>query len=384
MIHKLWGLLGTVFRLVPRLRHTLTRLRGQQREGGRQLTIIFTDATERFRDYLAQMTFSDVLDRERLGHLWHWKNFTQHARVSSADILVIGDVPRVPNGGSTGHPEIFFPRWVFGEFDLETALSRMVTSSELKQRIRKIRTDDLRREVTRDPARIYDFYHAMHLPYVRQRYGEAGSPILPNVLKKNIDRLELILVRQGPVFLAGALLFYENVGEVTGLAIGLKDGDPVLLRTGAGSAIYYYSILHLAEKGFKTLKCGWSRTFLHDGVLRYKKSWSLRIVDTHNIGSLLVALNDSPQTRMFFQSVPLIGVTDNKLTGILFVRQEDVKSALKLIELHRRYFIAGMDRLRVLVSGDSATHPAVPDKLAGELTIESADDFFRGLPPGPA
>jgi hypothetical protein len=180
------------------------------------------------------------------------------------------------------------------------------------------------------------------------------------------------------------LLFYETVGEVTGLAIGLNDGDPVLLRTGAGSAIYYYSILHLAEKGFKTLKCGWSRTFLHDGVLQYKKSWGLRIVDTHNIGSLLVALNDSPQTRMFFQSIPLIGVTDNKLTGIVFVRQEDVQSELKLIELHRKYFISGMERLRVLASGDSAAHPVVPDKLAGQLILESADDFFQGLPPKPA
>jgi hypothetical protein len=112
MIHKLCHLLGTVSQLVPRLTHTLTRLRGNQRKSGHQLTILFTDATERFRDYLAQMAFTEVLDRERLGHIWRWKKFPHHARLSAADILVVGDVPRPTSARSTKHPEIFFPRWV--------------------------------------------------------------------------------------------------------------------------------------------------------------------------------------------------------------------------------------------------------------------------------
>jgi hypothetical protein len=259
----------------------------------------------------------------------------------------------------------------------------MEESSNLRRWLRKIQANKLRYEVTRDPVRIHDFYHSMYLPYVSQRYGEEGHAMPLTRLKNNMHRLELLLVSQGPTCIAGTLLFYDKEGGVANWMSGKKEGDPAYLRTGAGYANYYYSILYLAENGFKKLKCGWSRSFLDDGVLQYKKSWGLRLVDTYGSGSLVIALNDSPQTRAFFASNPLIGVTDDKLTGMLFMPPGDVPSEPALIKLHRKYYITGMGRLRVLTSGDPAQHPAVPDELGGELTVESADDFFQASAPAP-
>jgi hypothetical protein len=89
-----------------------------------------------------------------------------------------------------------------------------------------------------------------------------------------------------------------------------------------------------------------------------------------------VALNDSPQTKTFFQNNPMIGVSNNKLTGILFAQSEPL-SEHELIEAHRKYYIHGMDRLRVFVNGDLAEHPGVPDELKSQLALESADRFFQ-------
>jgi hypothetical protein len=58
---------------------------------------------------------------------------------------------------------------------------------------------------------------------------------------------------------------------------------------------------------------------------------------------------------------------------MLFVSEGDVQSEHDLIQLHRQYHIPGMDRLRVLAGG----RLAVPDDIKGDLTIESADHFFR-------
>jgi hypothetical protein len=259
---------------------------------------------------------------------------------------------------------------------MDTAMKRMETSTNIRNWVHKFRTNKLQHEVTRDSARIYDFYHSMHLPYVSQRFGKAGSAMSPKFLRKNIHRLELTLVRQGSTYIAGNLLLHKRNGEVESWVMGLKDGDPSYLRTGAGAYLYYRNILDLADRGFNKLSCGWSRTFLHDGVLQHKKFWGMRLVDTYHSGSLMMALNDSPQTRAFFRNTPLIGVTNNKLTGMLFVSESDVRSEHDLIQLHRKYHIPGMDRLRVLAEGDPAKHPVVPSELKGDLSLEPADRFF--------
>jgi hypothetical protein len=377
----LWRFLGFFYRRIPRLRYRLVQMTGQQRDGGRRLTIL-TTAEELYRDHVAQLTYSDV-EETQLGRVWRW-NLYRVARNVSADILIVTGVPRSRCRRVRNKAAIFVPRQVLGKIDFDTALKRIETSSQIKTFIRKFRSKKLEYEVTSDPDRVHDFYHNMYVPYVRQRFGATAQVMPLKRIRRNIDRLELALIRQGQAYIAGHLLYHNKKGEVEDWVNGLKDGDPAYLQTGAGAALYYHNILYFADKGFRKLDCGWSCTFLHDGILQHKKLWGMRLVDTQHSGSFLVALNDAPQTKTFFQNNPVIGVSNDKLTGMLFARQGELLSEHELIEAHRKYYVKGMDRLRVLLGGDPGQHPPVPDELKGELTLESADRFFQAtLSPAP-
>jgi hypothetical protein len=194
-------------------------------------------------------------------------------------------------------------------------------------------------------------------------------------VEKVMDRLELALARQQDTYLAGHLLLYGDK-SVAYWRAGIKDGDPAHLKTGASAALHYNNILYLSGKGFKTMDLGHTRAYLRDGVLQHKKIWGMRLYDDVEHGSLLVAMNDLPQTKVFFENTPLIGVCNNTLTGMMFVRAADVQSQRKLKQTYQRHHLEGMERLRMLAIDDLSEYPAVPDELGDDLTIESTASFF--------
>ncbi len=99
-------------------------------------------------------------------------------------------------------------------------------------------------------------------------------------------------------------------------------------------------------------------------------------MDEHQRLSLMIPLNDRPATQAFLVQTPVIGVSDDKLTGIVFVRSNSLQSPQDLVQLHRDHY-SGMDRLRLLVLGGAGDYPIVPDELTGCLTTEPAANFLE-------
>jgi hypothetical protein len=57
--------------------------------------------------------------------------------------------------------------------------------------------------------------------------------------------------------------------------MGVRDGDPALLRQGAAVATLALPLQWAREQGFHRVDAGRSSPFLTDGIHRYKRNWGM-------------------------------------------------------------------------------------------------------------
>ena len=140
---------------------------------------------------------------------------------------------------------------------------------------------------------------------------------------------------------------------------GVRDGDRRYVKQGALAASYYFSFQHLAEKGFDSVSLGLSRAFLNDGVLRYKRKWSQRLVSALPFAIALKVVAETPGCESFLRNNPFIFERAGELCGAVFLTDEGPLTAKEVKRLKREYLYDGLSQLVLF-----APHPAVaPDGL---------------------
>ena len=161
--------------------------------------------------------------------------------------------------------------------------------------------------MSRDPADLAFFYHRMHVPHIRRRYGDLAS----------IDRFKDMQA----VFANGLLLFVLNGDQPVAGALsiragntlmfrrtGVLDGDESHVKVGAQTALYYFQLRYAVDQGLAALDTMKSTPILNDGVFRHKADWGARAQQDDEAERAIFLFPLGPQEKLarFFELNPMI------------------------------------------------------------------------------
>lgn len=295
-------------------------LEGAERYSGRPLRIFFAGQLEN-KNYITRLAFAGDHAEVEWGRMWLW-NACRLARNDRAghDLAIVDSEASLCR--RLKGPDVFLlPNWIRGEIDLAVASQQMKRSDSVKSDLRKIRQQGLRYEVTHEEREFERFYHDMYLPYANQTY--AGMMFLmPHAdLRKFIPRSELLWVKNDAEEVAGLMLLHDGA-IIRAYALGVKNGDPQYVKSGVLAAAYYFSIMHLTERGDRRLHLGGTRPFLCDGVLQYKKKWGIRIVDKSPRFFVLTRTRNTRASKSFLVNNPFFFETQDTLGGAIFIGRD--------------------------------------------------------------
>jgi hypothetical protein len=144
--------------------------------------------------------------------------------------------------------------------------------------IRKIRKAGFGFRISRDPEDLLLFYKSMYLPTLQARHGDNAVPASFDDLEGFLMKGFLLIVGKVNSALGGALAYECGGGRLVLKSLGVLEGDLTLMKSGATSAIYYFSIQNACERGFSTLDLGLCAPFRTGGLITYKRKWDARFV----------------------------------------------------------------------------------------------------------
>jgi len=182
------------------------------------------------------------------------------------------------------------PLWIDCEISLcgERLYAKSVS---MRDELRKIRKYELTWQLADTIDALEFFYERAYLPTVSSSHGSA---VLPASTSKRLQlcqsgELELINVLRDGRFIAGITIDYREKTP-TLRDIGVLDGAAEIKKLGAITAANVFAMDYLAEKGFRKVRFGLSRSFLDDGVLNYKRKFT-PVVSSGSRDCVLLRIN---------------------------------------------------------------------------------------------
>lgn len=321
-------------------RPALWSVEGVERTSGLPLSILCGLEGES-KAYVLDVIFGDSYTERRLGRFWWWNLPKAVSEAPGCSLIVLdSDVSHLKIAG--GEDWFLIPVWVLGEVDLPYEEH---VHGRLRTKLRSIvRRSGFQYEVTRDPRHFEDFYHNMYVPYIKQTYGKCARVNPHEFLKDVFRRSELLLLKAEEKSIAGYLLMHDESGPYL-LASGIRDGSRQYVEDGAGAALYHFCLQYLHEQGHKKAFLGWSRTFLRDGVLIFKKRLAQRIVSSNDDGFALKIVSYTPAVTAFLCNNPFLFKRGRNLCGAVFVAGDQSLCAKDIEQIHNEHFHPGMSRL---------------------------------------
>ncbi len=367
--------LKLVYWLVSVLRHDLWIMTGEEASTNRELTITYAGNDEN-RHFLRDLAFRQCSREEHVGTVWLWGLSRISKSSHHEDSLLIAEVPRSLRALFKRPMAWYVPCWVHGQLNISDDRSPIVNSRSLRSDINKIKKSNLEFEVSNDASDCYDFYHNMHLPFVRVVHGSSAVVIDYEVVKQEFRRCDLVFVKKGEERLAGALIRYSK-SRADLWFLGVKNGDLQYVKDGVLAALYYFPLLYLQSKGVLSVDLGPSRAFLKHGVLQYKKKWDQTLNKTSTVGFLIRPLSTTAAVQGFLHNNPFIFADKGRLNGAVFTREDEELSADFFAASRKAYLLKGMSK--VVVYGFGAVKPtsAVPPDLSDTVVVRSLADHSR-------
>lgn len=329
---------------------------------------------ERDRTYFLTVVFGDNYEERSLGRYWIWNLARAHRDAGSDCGLIVAQLRQSHFQLTPWKRWFYIPTWLWGEISLpRDARANQKVNGDL----RRIRRHKLEYEITRDPEKFDDFYHNMYLPYIKDTFGKCAWYRDYEDMKSTLSHGDLQLIRQGDKTIAGQIIVHFPEGSCIP-NIGVRDGNRDYVQQGASCALYHYGLQYMDSLGIKRAWVSWSRPFLRDGVLRFKKKWSQQIVDveTSPHGFALRASVDCPAAAAFLGNNPFMEKRGDKYFGAVFSNDERLYSDEDLQTLQHDYFHPGMTSLDIYLL--SCQHPPVlnfvPAQLRSQITLRGAAD----------
>ena len=231
---------------------------------------------------------------------------------------------------------------------------------KVSEELRQIRHNKLEYEITRDPQKFDDFYHNMYVPFATGRFGACADVSHYQELKTQFEDSDLLLVKYNNQAVAGSLLLHGKTGTCL-WDLGIRDGDRAHLKRGAGAALYHFALQYLEAQGRTNAGLGWSRPFLRNGVLQFKRKWSQRIVRGRSRGFALRILANTPAAIAFLRENPFICTHHGSLCAAVFVEGDGDNGPDAIRQLEKNFLHDGLARLLIYrLRPGSAVDPDAP------------------------
>jgi hypothetical protein len=349
---------------------------GEEILSKQKLGIIYI-GSEKHKNFLTTLAFDNSYKEDYVGKTWLWRIFKTVKARGHVCSLMVAEVPKSSLIFFGKKKCFFIPFWVFGEVDISVDTSSLIRNDSLKSDLRRIRKNKLHFELTNEPAQFDNFYHNMYLPYIAKAHGNRAVIMKYDFMKREFGNCDLLLIKKEKEYIAGILVAYTE-NRVRLWSLGVKDGNSDYVRDGAIGAVFYFSVLHLQEEGYKRINFGASRAFLKNGVLRYKKKWYQKIVGTSKMGFLIKPLSKTVAVKGFLLNNPFIYVDKMKPNGAIFAEAAQSFSEKDFQKLYKDYYLNGMSKLFIyrFEQGHSKSREIVPPEFSDRITICSAESLF--------
>lgn len=119
------------------------------------------------------------------------------------------------------------------------------------------------------------------------------------------------------------------------------------------------------EIGSTRAAVGWSRAFLHDGVLLYKKQRGACLAESYPIGFRLKGARTSAGAKAFLKNNPFLYIAKGKYYGALFIEEGQQLFDHEFKEMKTKYYMQGTAALVVypLAPGVRSVPTAFADRI---------------------
>jgi len=249
-------------------------------------------------------------------HIW---NYTKEINPNKSNIdAVIIKSDRFYSNFFEKKGYVVIPEWIGVFLDISSPFEDYYKrlSKGAKDDIRKIRKYGYTYEISQDIDKFNFFYYKMYLPYVSWKYKNKAECINYFALRHIFEYgSKILFVKNNDEYIFGGLFLIKKRKVFTSFA-GVMEGKFDKIQLGLFAASYYYLIKYSKECGAKDIDFGSCRSFINDGVFKYKRKWGTRIekagYDTAEIFSLKI-LSDSKGIKSFLTKNPFISLEKNKL-----------------------------------------------------------------------
>lgn len=298
--------------------------------------------TDREQAYFIRTTFDDNYHKESMGRMFFWRVYYMLNNDKYNCSLAVIEGTFLERYLYRAVKDFFVPFWTYTVADLPLA----ITKKAAKYDMRKVQKSKLEYFVTEDMEMAEDFYYNMHMPMIQTRY-EAGTyeflyDDMIKTMKKESNKL--LCIKKEDVFISGGILLErEEIPELW--KNGIRDFK--YWEDGAIAATYVFASEYFSKKGYEKISFGLVRSFLNDGLLKYKKKWNITLKVSNRRGFILKPLVASDEVEDFFINNPFIYMKKNKLFGAVFINENEDYTQEDYKKLKKQHYIKGMSELNI-------------------------------------
>ena len=155
-----------------------------------------------------------------------------------------------------------------------------------------------------------------------------------------------MLIKKDEEYVYGALFqVFDN--KILATYAGAMEGKYDWLKKGSSAAAYFFLIKWGKENGFSMIDLGKCRSFINDGLFKYKLKWNTIITRSSSPYDSIFALKilkNNEATRSFLLSNPFIYQYKQNLNAIFFsdIKQNEIKQFIKLNN------IQGLEKIEII------------------------------------
>lgn len=298
-------------------------------------------------DYLTCCFFEDAPQRKSVGKVPLWNLASTLKRLRTSVDLTIARVDRLSARLFLGADYLAVPEWVGSILTVPEDFAKLTRANQsLKTDLRTVHRNGLTFEVTKAEEDFEEFYYKMYVPFIRKRHGKKA--FIRNVywMRRAFHRGGLLWVLQGNQRISG-LLFRRRGTVIQSLAMGTANGEWEHIKAGGNIATDLFLIEHAKKLGCKLIDFGGSRPSLNDGVLRYKRKWTVNLIEKQDsYYDFLVYWNHLNKSVIsFLSNTPLIFRHNSGLSAIKVFECDEPVTETEVEKIRHSLWIKGLHRL---------------------------------------
>ena len=265
------------FLKIKNLYSTIYIIEGKERYCKEPLSLLFYGDSQSV-NYISQMFFKEKPEVEIIAICPFWKVNRIVMNLSrKVDLNIIKTYDFILEYFKK-RGFFIIPAWVSLKIDVSRPFSEITKkfNKSAKRDVKKIKENGYTYEITTDIEKFKKFYYEIRKPYFSKRIGKKalyGSDKY-NEIKIAFQNGKLFLIKKGNEYASGFVILTSDNGVSPHFRGTVQEGH---MDQGAGSALNYFLIRWANEQGYKIINFGHTRTFLNDGILRFKRKWGMTI-----------------------------------------------------------------------------------------------------------